>query len=39
VPPRMAGARVYVRFDHGREALAWRVLRGFRQFFLGQFHV
>jgi putative peptide zinc metalloprotease protein len=39
VPPRMAGARVYVRFDHGKEALAWRVLRAFRQFFLGQFHV
>jgi putative peptide zinc metalloprotease protein len=39
VPPRMAGARVYVRFDHGKEAMAWRVLRAFRQFFLGQFHV
>jgi putative peptide zinc metalloprotease protein len=39
VPPRMAGARVYVRFDHGREPLAFRVLRAFRQFFLGQFHV
>jgi putative peptide zinc metalloprotease protein len=39
VPPRMAGARVYVRFDHGNEALAWRVMRALRQFFLGQFHV
>jgi putative peptide zinc metalloprotease protein len=39
LPPRMAGARVYVRFDHGREALAWRVMRALRQFFLGQFHV
>jgi putative peptide zinc metalloprotease protein len=39
VPPRMAGARVYVRFDHGTEAIAWRVMRGLRQFFLGQFHV
>jgi putative peptide zinc metalloprotease protein len=39
VPPRLAGARVYVRFDHGREPLAFRVLRAFRQFFLGQFHV
>jgi putative peptide zinc metalloprotease protein len=39
VPPRMAGARVYVRFDHGREALAWRVMRALRQFFLGQFRV
>jgi putative peptide zinc metalloprotease protein len=35
----MAGARVYVRFDHGREALAWRVMRALRQFFLGQFRV
>jgi putative peptide zinc metalloprotease protein len=39
VPPRMAGARVYVRFDHGNEAPAWRVMRALRQFFLGQFHV
>jgi putative peptide zinc metalloprotease protein len=39
VPPRMAGARVYVRFDHGYEPLAFRILRAFRQFFLGQFHV
>jgi putative peptide zinc metalloprotease protein len=39
VPPRLAGARVYVRFDHGYEPLAFRILRAFRQFFLGQFHV
>jgi putative peptide zinc metalloprotease protein len=39
VPPRMAGARVYVRFDHGKEALAFRVLRELRQLFLGQFRV
>ena len=39
VPPRLAGARVYVRFDHGREPVAFRVLRAFRQFFLGQFRV
>jgi putative peptide zinc metalloprotease protein len=39
VPPRMAGARVYVRFDHGNEALAFRMLRGLRQLFLGQFRV
>jgi putative peptide zinc metalloprotease protein len=39
VPPRLAGARVYVRFDHGREAIAWRLLRSLRQFFLGQFRV
>jgi putative peptide zinc metalloprotease protein len=39
VPPRLAGARVYVRFDHGYEPLAFRMIRGFRQFFLGQFRV
>jgi putative peptide zinc metalloprotease protein len=39
VPPRMAGARVYVRFDHGNEPLAFRMLRGMRQLFLGQFRV
>ncbi|HLH94455.1 MAG TPA: peptidase M50 [Xanthobacteraceae bacterium] len=39
VPPRLAGARVYVRFDHGYEPLAFRIMRAFRQFFLGQFHV
>ncbi len=33
------GSRVYVRFKHGDEALAWRMLRSARQFFLGQFHV
>jgi putative peptide zinc metalloprotease protein len=39
VPPRLAGARVYVRFDHGKEPIAWRILRTARQFFLGQFRV
>jgi putative peptide zinc metalloprotease protein len=40
-PMRMTtqGSRVYVRFSHGNEPVAWRVLRGMRQFFLGQFHV
>lgn len=40
-PPRKRtqGSRVYVRFLHGDEALAWRGLRALRQFFLGQFRV
>jgi putative peptide zinc metalloprotease protein len=33
------GSRVYVRFRHGDEAIAWRMLRAARQFFLGQFNV
>ncbi len=33
------GSRVYVRFIHGNEPVAWRILRGMRQFFLGQFRV
>jgi putative peptide zinc metalloprotease protein len=36
---RTQGSRVYVRFVHGNEAIAWRVLRSMRQFFLGQFRV
>ena len=36
---RTQGSRVYVRFMHGDEAIAWRILRSFRQFFLGQFRV
>jgi putative peptide zinc metalloprotease protein len=36
---RAQGSRVYVRFVHGDEAIAWRVLRSLRQFFLGQFRV
>ncbi len=36
---RTQGARVYVRFLHDDEPIAWRVLRSFRQFFLGQFRV
>jgi putative peptide zinc metalloprotease protein len=40
-PVRMAGqgSRVYVRFFHGDEPVAFRILRGIRQFFLGQFRV
>ena len=39
MPLRTQGSRVYVRFKHGNEAVAWRVLRTLRQFFLGQFRV
>lgn len=35
----MLGSRVYVRFQHADEPVAWRILRSLRQFFLGQFHV
>lgn len=33
------GGRVFVRFDHGREALAWQVYRSLRQLFLRRFNV
>ena len=33
------GGRVHVRFDHGPEALAWRMYRSLRQIFLKQFNV
>jgi putative peptide zinc metalloprotease protein len=33
------GGRIYVRFDHGREALAWRLYRELRQLFLRRFNV
>jgi putative peptide zinc metalloprotease protein len=33
------GSRVYVRFIHGAQPVAWRLLRSLRQFFLGQFRV
>ena len=36
---RTLGSRVYVRFKHGDQPIAWRVLRSLRQFFLGQFRV
>ncbi len=33
------GERVHVRFDHGSEPLAWRLLRGLRQLFLRRLDV
>jgi putative peptide zinc metalloprotease protein len=33
------GGRVYVRFDHGDEPIAWRVLRGARQLLLRALNV
>ena len=33
------GARVHIRFDHGAEPIAWRVLRSLRQLFLKQFRI
>jgi hypothetical protein len=33
------GSRVYVRFKHRDEPIAWRILRSARQFFLGEFRV
>jgi putative peptide zinc metalloprotease protein len=36
---RTQGARVYIRFIHGDEPIAWRLLRTLRQFFLGQLRV
>jgi len=37
LPP--LGSRVYVRFEHGAEPLAWRLYRGIRQVFLRRFNV
>lgn len=37
LPPM--GSRVYVRFTHGAEPLAWRLYRGIRQVFLRRFNV
>ncbi|WP_235936021.1 efflux RND transporter periplasmic adaptor subunit [Devosia aurantiaca] len=37
--PLLLGSRVHVRFDHGREAFGWRVLRSLRQIFLSTFNV
>lgn len=39
IPLDVLGERAYVRFDHGREAIGWRVLRSLRQVFLSQFRV
>jgi putative peptide zinc metalloprotease protein len=36
---RTLGERVYVRFDHGWEPLAWRWLRAGRQLFMRRFTV
>ncbi len=36
---RTQGSRVFVRFQHDDEAIAWRLLRSARQFFLAQFNV
>jgi putative peptide zinc metalloprotease protein len=35
----LLGSHVYVRFKHPREAVAWRLMRSLRQFFLGRFRV
>ncbi len=39
LPSDRIGGRFFVRFDHGREAVAWRLLRALRQLFLGRFNV
>lgn len=39
MPPVAFGERVFVRFDHGWEPLAWQQLRRLRQLFLGRFGV
>lgn len=33
------GGRVYVRFDHGKEPIAWQMYRRLRQIFLERFNV
>jgi putative peptide zinc metalloprotease protein len=38
-PPTAFGERVYVRFDHGLEPMAWQGLRRLRQLFLSRFGV
>ena len=35
VPVELIGSHAYARFDHGREPVAWRLLRGLRQLLLG----
>jgi putative peptide zinc metalloprotease protein len=37
--PPLLGERVYIRFDHGTEPIAWRIARDIRQLFLRQFGV
>lgn len=38
-PAALFGSRAYVRFDHGSEALVWRLVRLTRQVFLSRFDV
>ncbi|MDD2760434.1 MAG: hypothetical protein PHH11_09090, partial [Methylomonas sp.] len=38
-PPTAFGERVYVRFEHGLEPVAWQGLRRLRQLFLSRFGV
>ena len=38
-PSRALGERVYVRFEHGWEPLAWRIGRSVRQLFMKRFAV
>jgi len=38
-PSRALGQRVYVRFEHGWEPLAWRIGRSVRQLFMKRFTV
>lgn len=35
----LLGSRVFVRFDHGSEPIAWRWMRSLRQIFLSRFNV
>ncbi|WP_020175415.1 PqqD family peptide modification chaperone [Methyloferula stellata] len=39
VPVDYAGERAFVLFDFGKEPIAWRFVRAFRQAFLSHFHV
>ena len=38
-PLRAVGERVYVRFEHGAEPVAWRIYRSARQLFMERFSV
>ena len=38
-PLRAVGERVYVRFEHGSEPIAWRIYRNVRQLFMKRFSV
>jgi putative peptide zinc metalloprotease protein len=39
LPNEFGGQRAYVLFDFGKEPIAWRFVRAFRQAFLSHFHV